>query len=124
MQRATFSIATTTLLALAALMLAGCSVGGGSPESKISEATDTYLRSLSSGDTTKACAQLTAEARSALSAPCTAALREIASRVGRDKLREAADEGASVSVDGSIGSATVTGLDGARIGLVESGSPG
>lgn len=122
MQRLSLLIATTALLALAALMLAGCGVGSGGPESKISEATDTYLRSLSSGDTTKACAQLTAEAKSTLGASCTAAMKTIATRVGQDKLTEAADKGASISVDGSNGSATLKGLNDARIGLVDSGS--
>jgi hypothetical protein len=122
MRRPSFLIGTTVLLAFAALMLAGCGVGSGGPESKISEATDTYLRALSSGDTTKACAQLTAEAKSMLGASCTAAMKTIAARVGQDKLDEAADKGASISVDGSTGSATLTGLNDARIGLVDSGS--
>ena len=122
MQRSAFLMATTALLALAALMLAGCGVGSGGPESKISKTTDTYLRSLSSGDTTKACAQLTAEAKSKLGASCTAAMKAIAARVGRDKLNEVADQGASISVDGSNGSAALKGLSDARIGLVDSGS--
>jgi hypothetical protein len=122
MQRSTFLIATTAILVLAALVLAGCGVGSGGPESKISETTDTYLRSLSSGDTTNACAQLTAKARSKLGTSCTAAMKEIATRVGRDRLAEAADKGASISVDGSNGSATLKGLNDARIGLVDSGS--
>src|SRR5215208_4764245 len=115
-------IGVTALLALAALTLAGCGVGSGGPESKISETTDTYLRSLSSGDTTKACAQLTTEAKGNLDTSCAAAMKTIATRVGRDKLNEAADQGASISVDGSNGSATLTGLNNARIGLVDSGS--
>jgi hypothetical protein len=122
MQRPSFLIATTALVALAALMLAGCGIGSGGPESKISETTDTYLRSLSSGDTTKACAQLTTEAKGNLDTSCAAAMKTIATRVGRDKLNEAADQGASISVDGSNGSATLTGLNNARIGLVDSGS--
>jgi len=66
MKRSSSLVAITALVALTALMLAGCGVGSGGPESKISETTDTYLRSLASGDTTKACAQLTAEAKSML----------------------------------------------------------
>jgi hypothetical protein len=122
MQRATFLIATTAIFALAALVLAGCGVGSGGPESKISETTDTYLRSLASGDTTKACAQLTAQAKRKLGISCTAAMKTIATRIGPDKLNEAADEGSSISVDGSNGSATLKGLDDARIGLIDSGS--
>jgi hypothetical protein len=122
MQRSAFPTATTALLALAALTLAGCGVGSGGPESKISETTDTYLRSLASGDTTKACAQLTVEAKSKLGTPCTAAMKTIAARVGRDKLDEAADQGSSITVDGSNGSATLEGLNDARIELVDSGS--
>jgi hypothetical protein len=122
MQRATFLIATTAIFAVPALMLAGCGVGTGGPESKISETTDTYLRSLASGDTTKACAQLTAKAKRKLGISCTAAMKTIATRIGPDKLDEAADEGSSISVDGSNGSATLKGLDDARIGLIDSGS--
>jgi hypothetical protein len=122
MQRISFLIATTAILVLAASMLAGCGVGSGGPESKISETTDTYLRSLSSGDTGKACAQLTAKAKSKLGASCTAAMKAIATRVGPDRLNEAADEGSSISVDGTNGSATLKGLNDARIGLVDSGS--
>src|SRR5215218_7253613 len=109
MTRSLSLLGTTALLTVAALMLAGCGVGSASPESKISETTDTYLRSLASGDTTKACAQLTAEAKSKLGTSCTAAMKEIAARVGRDRLNEAADEGSSISVDGSNGSATLKG---------------
>ena len=122
MHRSTSLIGTTALLVIAALLLAGCGVGSGTPESKISETTDTYLRSLASGDTTKACAQLTGDAKTTLGASCTAAMKEIVMRVGRDKLAEAADVGSSISVDGSNGSATLRGLNDARIELVDSGS--
>jgi hypothetical protein len=115
-------IRTNALLIVAAVMLAGCGVGSGGPESKISETTDTYLRSLASGDATRACAQLTAEARSKLGTSCAAAMKRIATRVGEERLNEAADEGSSISVDGSSGSATLKGLNDARIGLVDSGS--
>jgi hypothetical protein len=122
MERSPSLIGTTALLIVAALMLAGCGVGSGGPESKISETTDTYLRSLASGDATKACAQLTAAARSKLGTSCAAAMKTIATRVGGDSLDEAADEGSFISVDGSNGSATLKGLNDARIGLVDSGS--
>ncbi len=49
-------------------------------------------------------------------------MKTIATRVGGDRLKEAADEGSSISVDGSSGSATLNGLNDARIGLVDSGS--
>ena len=122
MQRSLVLIGTTALLVVAASMLAGCGVGSGGPESKISETTDTYLRSLASGDATKACARLTAKAKRELGTPCAAAMKTIAARVGRDRLNEAADVGASISVDGLNGSATLEGLNDARIGLVDSGS--
>ena len=122
MKHASFLIAITALLALAALMLAGCGVGSGGPESKISETTDTYLRSLSSGDTTKACAQLTDEAQQKLGTSCIAGMERIAAAVGRDRLSEAADKGSSISFEGSNGSATLKGLHDARIGLIKSGS--
>src|SRR5215218_4923410 len=122
MKHPSFLIGITALLALAALTLAGCGVGSGGPESKISETTDTYLRSLSSGDATKACAQLTDEARDKLGASCIAGMKSSASAVGRDRLIKAADRGATISVDGSNGSATLGGLNDARIGLIRSGS--
>jgi hypothetical protein len=122
MTRSFLLIVTNALLIVAALIITGCGVGSGGPESKISETTDTYLRSLASGDTTKACAQLTAEARSKLGTSCAAAMKTIATRVGGDRLNEAADKGSSISVDGSSGSATLKGLNDARIGLVDSGS--
>src|SRR5215211_1578733 len=100
MKRPSFLIGITALVTLAALTLAGCGVGSGGPESKISETTDTYLRSLASGDATKACAQLTAEARSKLETSCAAAMKTIATRVGGGRLKEAADKGSSISVDG------------------------
>lgn len=121
MQRSASLAVTTAVLALA-LLLSGCGVGSGGPESKISETTDTYLRSLASGDTTKACAQLTAEAKSTLGTSCAAAMKMVATRVGRDRLTAAAEQGASISVDDPNGSATVEGLNDARIGLVDSGS--
>src|SRR5215218_8227371 len=122
MKRPSFLIGLTALLALAALALGGCGVGSGGPESKISETTDMYLRSLSSGDAAKACAQLTGEAQKKLGTSCVAGMERIAAAVGRDRLTEAADKGSSISVDGSNGSATLEGLNDARIDLIESGS--
>jgi len=118
------SILTTTavLVALGGLVLAGCGVGSGTSESKISETTDNYLRAISSGETTKACAQLTPRARAAIGTPCGSAMEKIASRVGPDRLADAADQGASISVDGSTGAATLEGLDGARLHLVSAAS--
>jgi len=110
--------ATTALAALTILVLAGCGVGAAGPEAKISETTDKYFRALSSRDTTKACAQLTARARRAFDPSCSAAMEKIATRVGTDRLAHAADEGSSISVDGSSGSATPKGLNGVRLGLV------
>src|SRR4051794_18164536 len=122
MRRHSFLIGITALLALAALTLAGCGVGSGGPESKISKTTDTYLRSLSSDDTTKACAQLTEEAQQKLGTSCIAGMERIAAAIGRDRLSEAADKGSSISFEGSNGSATLKGLHDARIGLIKSGS--
>jgi hypothetical protein len=116
MQRSILT-ATAFLVTFGSLVLAGCGVGGGTPESKISETTDNYLRALSSGDTTKACAQLTAKARGAIGSPCGAAMEKIASRVGPDRLADVADQGSSISVDGSNGSATLKGLNGARLDM-------
>ncbi len=118
------SILTTTavLVALGALVLAGCGVGSGTPESNISETTDNYLRALSSGDTTKACAQLTPKVRGAIGSPCGTAMEKIATRVGPERLADAADQGSSISVDGSNGSATLKGLNGVRLGMVAADS--
>src|SRR4051812_46442825 len=122
MKRPSFLIVIAALLTLAAVTLAGCGVGSGGPESKISETTDTYLRSLSSDDTTKACAQLTDEAQQKLGTSCVVALERIAAAVGRGRITEAADAGSSISVEGSNGSATLTGLNDVRIALIKSGS--
>ena len=122
MKRPSFPIGITALLALAALTLAGCGVGSGGPESKISETTDTYLRSLASGDMAKACAQLTADAKTKLGSSCAAAMQRIRARVGPDRLTDAADKGSSIAVDGASGSATLKAMNGARLGLVKSGS--
>ena len=105
------------LAGLGVLVLSGCGVGS-SPEAKISETTDTYLRSLSSGDSSKACAQLTVRARRDIGIPCAAAMERIATRVGPDRLAQAADEGSSISVDGTSGFATLDGLSGVRLGMV------
>ena len=120
--RGSFPIGGTVLLTLAVLVLAGCGIGSGGAESKISDRTDTYLRSLASGDSAKACAQLADEVKSRLTPSCAAAMSAIAARVGRDALVAAADGGSSISVDGATASATFDGLNGARLGLVEVGS--
>src|SRR5215212_4332720 len=110
-----------TIVALAAFTVAGCGFGSGGPESKISETTDSYLRALSSGDTSKACAQLTDEAQKKLGTSCVVAMERISAAVGRDRLAEAADSGSSISFEGSNGSVTLKGLN-VRIRLIDSGS--
>ena len=112
---------TILLLALAALVPTGCGVGGATPEEKISETTDTYLRSLASGDTAKACAQLTSAARNGLAVPCPQAMQTIAARVGSDALSDAADEGADIEVDGAKSSVTVPQLNDALLELLRTG---
>jgi hypothetical protein len=112
---------TVLLLALAAMALTGCGVGDATPEEKISNTTDTYLRSLASGDTAKACAQLTSAAKNGLDAPCPQAMQKIAARVGSDALSQAADKGVDIEVEGAKSSVTVEQLNDARLDLVRTG---
>lgn len=112
-------VALGALLLLLAVLVAGCGVGS-ADEGKISDAADTYLRSLADGDTAAACEQLTAAARAGLDGGCEAALRRIAARVGSDRLEAAADAGVDIDIDGTTGSAVVRELD-ARFTLVAVG---
>ena len=113
------TLVTGVLLLLLAVLVAGCGVGS-ADEGEISDAADTYLRSLAAGDTTAACEQLTASARSDLDGGCEAALRRIAARVGPQRLEAAADSGIDIAIDGTTGSAIVGELD-ARLTLVAVG---
>jgi len=71
---------------------------------------------------TKASAQLTDEVQQKLGTSCVVALEKTSAAVDRDRLSEAADTGSSISVEGSNGSATLKGLNDARIGLIKSHS--
>jgi hypothetical protein len=110
-----------SLAAAAALLLAGCGIGGPTAEGKVSETADRYLRAVADGDTEKACAQLTAEARAALDGSCRSAMEALASRVGREALSDAADGGVEIDVDGGRASARIRNLEGARLALVAAG---
>ena len=106
------------MLVPAWVLLIGCGVGPDSAKSKISETTDTYLRSLASGDSAKACEQLTEAAQKSASGSCVSQMQRIATAVGRERLAMAADTGASISVEGTTASATVKELD-ARLRLIQ-----
>jgi hypothetical protein len=113
------TVALTVLLLLLTVLVTACGVGS-ADEGEISDAADTYLRSLASGDTAAACEQLTASARTDLDGGCEAALRGIAARVGSERLEAAADAGIDIEIDGATGSAVVRELD-ARLRLVAVG---
>lgn len=108
------------VLAVLAISLAGCGVGT-SPEAKVSEATDDYLRALAAGDTAKACAQLAPAAKQQLDGDCNAAMRQIARSVGPQRLMDAAEEGVDLDVAEFSARVTVPALDDARLVLVRSG---
>jgi hypothetical protein len=108
------------LFAVLATIVTGCGIGPVADEGKVSDAADTYLRSLADGDADAACEQLTAEARATLPAGCGSALRKVAARIGTDRLRAAADRGVEIDVDGTTASAVVREL-GSRLTLVLAG---
>jgi hypothetical protein len=107
-------------LAVAAFLVAGCGVGS-SPEQKVSETTDTYLRSLAAGEHDAACDQLTVGAKSQLEEPCPAAMRAIAARFDSDDLTAAADAGFEIDQDGGQATVTIPELADARLTLLPSG---
>jgi hypothetical protein len=107
-------------LAVLVALVAGCGYGPAADEGKISDAADTYLRSLADGDAAGACEQLTVDARAGLGAACEPAVLQIAARVGADRLDGAADRGLEIEVDDNTGSAVVSELD-ARLTLVRVG---
>jgi len=107
------------LLAVLATLVTGCGIGPVADEGKVSDAADTYLRSLADGDADAACEQLTAEARATLPG-CGSALRKVAARIGTDRLRVAADRGVEIDIDGTTASAVVRELD-SRLTLVLAG---
>jgi hypothetical protein len=109
------------LLAVLAIFATGCGVGPVADEGKVSDAADTYLRSLAEGDVAAACAQLTAEARAELIGGCGPALGQVAARIGADRLAAAADRGVEIDVDGTTASAVVGELD-ALLTLVRAGA--
>jgi hypothetical protein len=109
------------VLAIAMLVPTGCGVGESTAEGQIATTADDYLRALSAGDTGAACAQLTATARAALERPCALEMQAIKARVGTDALTAAADEGATIDVDGNRGSAEIANLSAARLELVKVG---
>jgi hypothetical protein len=111
----------TAMLALAALVLAGCGYGETRPEGEIAQTAEDYLRALAAGDTSKACAQLAAAARTTLGRPCPETMRAIATRLGADTLTAAADRGLKIEVDGDRGSAEIRQLPGTRLALVRIG---
>lgn len=114
------TVALGVLLLLLAMLAAGCGVGS-ADESEISDAADTYLRSLANGDTATACEQLTASTRTHLDGACVAELRRITARVGSRRLEAAADGSIDIEIDGATGTAVVRELD-ASLTLVAVGN--
>jgi hypothetical protein len=113
--------ALAAALAVLVALAAGCGFGPPAEEGKISDTADTYLRSLAGGDPAVACEQLTADARAGLRGGCEPVLRQVAARVGAERLDAAADRGLEIDVDGIKGSAAIGELD-ARLTLVRVGT--
>src|SRR6266511_1251210 len=106
------------VVALLVAALAGCGFGAASNEEKISKTADTYLRALASGDTAKACEQLT---RRAKGSDCEATLKERLSGLDPHALKKAADESIDMHIDGDRATAELAEPKGARFRLVKVG---
>jgi len=120
MPRTTHWSLVAVVLASAALLTTGCGFVG-SPEQKVSETTDNYLRSLAAGEHDTACGQLTVGAKSRLAEPCLAAMEAIAARLGSDALTAAADAGIEMAVEGGRATVVIPELGGARLTLLRNG---
>lgn len=120
MSRTTHRSLVAVALASAALLTAGCGFVS-SPEQKVSETTDNYLRSLATGEHDTACRQLTVRAKASLAEPCLDAMEGIAGRVGSDALTAAADAGIEMTVEGGRAAVVIPELDGAQLTLLRSG---
>ncbi len=106
------------VVALLVAALAGCGFGAASNEEKISKTADTYLRALASGDTAKACEQLT---RRAKGSDCEATLKERLSGLDPRALKKAADESIDMHIEGDRATAELAEPKGARFRLVKVG---
>ena len=106
------------LLALLALVLlaalTGCGIGRASNQERVSKTATSYLRALASGDTSKACAQLTRRARGDV---CAATTKERLSRLQPDTLTRAADGSIDIAVHGNTATAGLSEPKGARFVL-------
>lgn len=115
------ALTVAAVAAFAVVVLAtGCGIGS-TPQSRISTTTDDYLRALYSGDTKKACAQLTADARFRLGTSCASAMARIAAKVGSVRLEDAANGSIDISVDGDKGTAKVHEIHGTTLLLKKDG---
>jgi hypothetical protein len=103
------------LFLLLAVAVAGCGVGPATDEEEVSKAVSTYLRALASGDTAKACAQLTRRVRGD---GCDQAMKERMSRLDPETLDDAADSSIEIDVDDNRATAGLSEPEGARFLLV------
>lgn len=106
------------VLALLAFLVTGCGVGPATDKEKISKTATTYLRALADGNTGKACAQLTRRARGER---CEQRIKERLSGLEPDALKDAADAGMDIDVDGDTAIAGLSEPDGARFVLAKAG---
>ena len=117
-----FAIARGGALAILVLALlgalTGCGIGRASNQEKVSKTVDTYLRALATGDTAKACAQLT---RRAQGARCQQVLKERRSRLDPDALTSAADASLDLNIHSNTATAGLSEPEGARLVLAKVG---
>lgn len=106
------------LLLLLVVAMAGCGVGPATDQQKVSKSATTYLRALASGDTARACAQLTPQARGE---GCDRAMKERLSSLDSDALKDAADGSMDIDVEGNRATAGLSEPKGARFRLVKTG---
>jgi pimeloyl-ACP methyl ester carboxylesterase len=107
------------ILALLAVAVTACGVGGAGDKQKISKTASTYLSALADGDTAEACAQLT---RRAKGEGCEQAMKERLSQLEPEALKNAADGSIDIDVAGNRAIARLSEPEGARFVLARVGA--
>ena len=107
---------TLLVLGLFASALTGCGIGPATKQEKISKSATTYLRALAAGDTAKACAQLTRQARGER---CQAAIKERLNGLEPEALTDAANASLDLDVHGKTATAGLPEPYGARFVLAK-----
>jgi hypothetical protein len=111
-------LAVVGLLLLLAVAVTGCGVGAATNEEKVSKTATTYLKALATGDTARACAQLTARAQGK---ECERTLKTRLSSLDAGALNDAADASMDIDVEGNRATAGLSEPEGAEFRLVKTG---